>query len=71
MKQNMGTADRILRILAAAVITALYFTNVLTGTIGMVLLLLAGVFVLTSLVGYCPLYTLFGISTCSRKTKDA
>jgi hypothetical protein len=71
MKQNMGTADRILRILAAAVITALYFTNVLTGTIGMVLLLLAGVFVLTSLVGYCPLYTLFGISTCSRKTTDA
>ncbi len=70
MKKNMGSADRIIRIVIAAVIAILYFTNtVLTGTIGLVALILAGVFVLTSLVSFCPLYAPFGINTC--KTKDA
>ncbi|HEY0978935.1 MAG TPA: DUF2892 domain-containing protein [Flavobacteriales bacterium] len=59
----MGTPDRLLRIMVASVITALYFTGVLQGTLGVVLLILAGVFVLTSFIGYCPLYTLFGIRT--------
>jgi fatty acid desaturase len=63
MKKNMGAADRVIRLVIAAIIAALYFANVLTGTLAIVLLVLAGVFVLTSLVGFCPLYALFGIHT--------
>lgn len=63
MRSNMGSADRIIRIVIAAVIAALYFTNVITGTIGIALLVLAGIFVLTSLISTCPLYLPFGIST--------
>lgn len=64
MKKNMGAADRIVRLLIAAVIGYLYFAGIVTGTIGIVLLVLAGVFVLTSLVSFCPLYAPFGIRTC-------
>ncbi len=67
MKKNMGSADRIIRIIIAAVIATLYFTGILTGTVGIVLLVLAGVFVLTSLVSFCPLYAPFGLKTCSVK----
>lgn len=67
MKKNMGNTDRILRILVAIVIAVLYFTNVITGTLGIVLLVLAGVFVLTSLISFCPLYTLVGMNTCKTK----
>lgn len=65
----MGTTDRIFRVVVAAIIAALYFTGTLTGTLGLVLLVLAGVFVATSLVSFCPLYTLFGLSTCPVKEK--
>ena len=67
MKQNMGNADRIIRILAAAVIAVLYFTHTITGTLGYVLLALGAIFLLTSFIGFCPLYTLLGIKTCERK----
>lgn len=67
MKKNMGTADRIIRILIAIVIGALYFTNVITGTLGIILVILAAVFLLTSVVNFCPLYLPFGISTCKRE----
>jgi len=67
MKKNMGNTDKIIRLIIAVGIAILYFTGVITGTIGIVLLILAGVFVLTSLVGFCPLYTLFGMNTCARK----
>lgn len=67
MKQNMGGADRIIRILIAAVFAYLYFSGTVTGTPGLVLVILGGVFVLTSLVSFCPLYTLVGINTCSTK----
>lgn len=63
----MGSADRIIRFLIAAVIAGLYFTNVITGTLGIVLLVLAGIFVLTSFISFCPLYAPFGISTCQTK----
>ena len=63
----MGKADRIVRPLIAIAFIALYFTGTVTGTLGIVLLVLAGVFILTSLVGTCPLYTLFGIQTCPVK----
>lgn len=61
MTINMGTADRIVRPLIAIAFIALYFTGTVTGTLGIVLLVLTAVFLLTSLVGTCPLYTLFGI----------
>ncbi len=67
MKKNMGGADRIIRVIIAVVIAALYFTNVISGTLGIVLLALAGVFVLTSLVSFCPLYTIFALNTCPMK----
>lgn len=67
MKKNMGTADRIIRVLIAAIFVALYFTGTVTGTWGIVLLVLAGVFVLTSVVSFCPLYAPFGMKTCSTK----
>ena len=63
----MGIADRIIRVIIAVIVAALYFTNVITGTLGIVLLALAGVFVLTSLMSFCPLYTPFGLSTCKVK----
>jgi predicted ABC-type exoprotein transport system permease subunit len=67
MKKNMGNTDRIVRLLVAAVIAVLYFTNVITGTVAIVLLALAVIFVLTSLVSFCPLYSLFGMNTCPVK----
>lgn len=63
----MGSADRIIRIIIAAIIAILYFTGTLSGTIGLVLLILASVFLLTSLVSFCPLYAPFGISSCKMK----
>jgi hypothetical protein len=64
MKQNMSSADRIIRILVAAIVSLLYFTNVITGTLATVLLVFSGVFILTGLLGSCPLYSLLGFSTC-------
>ena len=63
MKKNMGLIDKVIRILIAIVLVALYFTNVITGTLAIILLIFAGVFVLTSLIGFCPLYLPFGLST--------
>jgi hypothetical protein len=67
MKKNMGTSDRIIRLVIAAVIAVLFFTNVIQGILGTVLLVLACIFLLTSLVGFCPLYTPFRLSTRSGK----
>lgn len=66
MKKNMGSADRILRTAAAIVFAVLYYTGIVTGTLGIILLVLGGVFVLTSLVGSCPLYSLLGMDTCPK-----
>jgi hypothetical protein len=63
MKANMGTIDRVMRIIAAVVIAALYFTNMISGTLAIILLVFAAVFVLTSFVSFCPLYVPLGIST--------
>lgn len=67
MKKNMGPVDRIVRIILAAVFAALYFTNTVSGTLGIVMLLLGGVFLFTSVISFCPLYTLLGINTCPVK----
>jgi hypothetical protein len=63
----MGSIDRIVRILAAIVIAVLYFTDVLTGTLGIILLILAAVFLLTSFISFCPLYIPFRINTRPKK----
>ncbi len=59
----MGTVDKVVRILVAIVITGLYFTNQISGTVAIVLLVLAGAFIITSFMSFCPLYLPFGIST--------
>lgn len=64
----MGSADRIFRFILAAIITVLYFTHTITGTLGIVVLILAAGFVLISFIGFCPLYLPFGISTCKKKS---
>jgi di/tricarboxylate transporter len=63
MKKNMGTTDKVIRILVAVVILILFLTHVISGTLAVILLILAGVFVVTSLLGICPLYLPFGLST--------
>ena len=67
MKKNMGSADKAVRLLVAVLVLVLALTKVITGTLAIVLLILAAVFVLTSVVSFCPLYTLFGINTCKKK----
>jgi len=59
----MGTVDKVIRVLVAVIILILYFTHVISGTLAVILLILAGVFVVTSLLSFCPLYWLFGLST--------
>lgn len=68
MRKNMGIVDRIVRLTIVLFITVLYFTGVIEGTLGVILLIVAGILLLTSLFSFCPLYTLLGINT-ERKTK--
>ena len=63
MKKNMGTVDKIIRLIVAAIFIVLYFTNVISGTLGIVLLILAIVFAITSFLSFCPFYLPFGINT--------
>ena len=67
MKKNMGSIDKIVRILLAVVVGILYFTGVITGTLGILLLVLACFFVFTSFISFCPLYTLIGLNTTGKK----
>lgn len=69
MKKNIGNIDKIIRLFGATVIAWLYFGNIISGTFGIVLLVAAGMLLLTSMVSFCPLYTLFGFSTCSLENK--
>ncbi len=71
MRKNMGTADRVIRTLLAIVIAILYFTNVIGGTLALILGIIAVIFLLTSLVSYCPAYLPLGISTCAREEPPA
>lgn len=65
----MGSTDKIIRIIVAVIAIALYFTGTLTGTLGIVALVAAGIFLLTSVVSFCPLYTVFGFSSCPVEKK--
>jgi hypothetical protein len=69
MKKNMGTIDKLARILAALTVGVLFVTHIISGTVAIVLLILAGVFLLTSMIGSCPLYLPFGISTKESSVK--
>lgn len=67
MKKNMGNLDRALRVIVALAIVALYFTGTISGPVAIGLLAVGGIFVLTSIVGVCPLYLPFGINTGDKK----
>jgi hypothetical protein len=68
MKKNVGGIDKVIRILLALVIAVLFFTQVITGTLAIILLILAGILILTSFISFCPIYWPFGLST--NKTKE-
>ena len=63
MKRNMSNTDRIVRVIVAALFAYLYFAGIVTGGLGIVLLVLGGVFLLTSIAAFCPLYAPFKFST--------
>ena len=65
----MGTVDKVIRLMVAVIVLVLYFTHVISGTLGIILLVIAGIFVVTSLLGLCPLYLPLGLST--RKKEEA
>lgn len=67
MKKNMGGADRVIRIIIAAVVGILFWQKIIDGTLAYVLLTLSAVFVITSFISFCPLYSLVGLSTCKIK----
>lgn len=70
MKKNMGAIDKIIRLLVALLLIVVYYMEILTGVLGIVTLVVAGVFILTSLVSVCPLYSIFGISSCPVKKES-
>ncbi|MCO5277091.1 MAG: DUF2892 domain-containing protein [Saprospiraceae bacterium] len=74
MKKNMGTTDKFIRTLFAAVVLVLYLTHTITGGLSLLLVTFALIFALTSYISFCPIYWMFGISTCkvkeSPKTTD-
>jgi len=67
MKKNMGSVDRIIRVLIAAMLAFLYFNGTISGTLGIIAVVAAVVFAATSLISFCPLYPLLGINTCPTK----
>lgn len=70
MKKNMGSTDKLVRFTLAILVAAVVYFEVVEGTIAYILLAAAGIFVLTSLVSFCPLYSIFGLSTCPVKDKE-
>ncbi len=66
MTKNMGTADRIIRFIFAALVALLYFTGIISGTLGAILSIVAVIFLLTGIVSFCPLYRLFNYSTADK-----
>jgi hypothetical protein len=67
MKKNLGSADRVIRIILAAVLGYLYYNKTVTGTLGIVFLIVAVVLLLTSFISFCPLYAIFGLRTSKNK----
>ena len=67
MTKNMGSADRVIRVILAALVVGLYFANIISGTVAIVLLAFSAIFILTSMIGVCPLYLPFGLNTLRKK----
>jgi hypothetical protein len=67
MKINIGKFDRVIRIILAALISTLYITGVISGTLGLVLLIAGGILLVTALVNFCPLYSIIGVNSCPKK----
>lgn len=67
MKKNMGTTDKGIRVAIAIIVALLYYFNIIEGTLAYILMAFAIVFLLTSFISFCPLYTLLGINTCKLK----
>ncbi|MDB9776042.1 DUF2892 domain-containing protein [Vicingaceae bacterium] len=67
MKINIGKFDRVIRIILAALISTLYITGVISGTLGLVLLIAGGILLVTVLVNFCPLYSIIGVNSCPKK----
>ena len=66
MKKNMGKTDKIIRLLLAAIFIGLFMGKMVTGAVGVILLVLAAVLTITSVISFCPLYALLGANTCSK-----
>jgi Inner membrane protein YgaP-like, transmembrane domain len=64
MRKNMGGTDRIIRLIVAIIVGVLFWQGIIAGTLGYVLLGIATIFLLTSFISFCPLYSLVGLSTC-------
>jgi hypothetical protein len=69
MKKNMGTIDKAIRIMVAVVVVILYFTKVISGTLAIILLALSAIFIVTSLLSFCPIYLPFGLTTMKTNKK--
>lgn len=67
MKKNMGMVDRVLRISGGAILAGLYVSDIVTGPVGIALLVVAGILILTSLVSFCPLYSVLGLNSQRQK----
>lgn len=67
MKKNIGTIDKVIRILIALAVVILYFTHVITGTLGIIILVVAGVLVLTTLINFCPIWAILGVNTLKKE----
>lgn len=66
MKRNVGSIDKILRVLLALLFGTLYFTGMITGILGLILLVLGGIFMITGFISFCPIYAIFGINSCEK-----
>lgn len=67
MDKNVGKVDKLVRVLVALLLVGLYFSGILSGVLGYILLAVAGVMILTGLVNFCPLYSMLGVNTCKRR----
>ncbi|SFD98003.1 YgaP family membrane protein [Thermophagus xiamenensis] len=67
MNRNVGTTDRVIRIVIAAVLAVLYFSGAVTGTLGTIVLIVAAISLITGIFRVCGLYALFGVNTCRTK----
>jgi len=69
MKKNVGSTDQIIRLILAILVGILYYTDTISGTLGLVLVAFSIVLVLTSVINFCPLYLPFGINTRKKQVK--